>query len=218
VLRAQWKFKLLIGFLSAKILRAPSHLCTEAIQLDMIQTKTGLLADRIGVNHDLMELIRPTFLTGDTYFNGQPTFEVLLRVLIQDCFEEHWKRADSPNCQPIPFDRVRESFQHWIKYHIANRSYELESSIAFMEASEEIMQFLLSSPLFPDAYSIMPVSALEGDQIWILRGSRVPFVLRLLANGNHKLIGEAYVHGFMRGELFTEEYRSHDSATVITLE
>lgn len=156
MLRAQWKFKLLIGFLSAKVLRAPSHLCTEAIQLDMIQTWTGLLADRIGVNHDLMELIRPTFLTGETYFNGQPTFEVLLRVLIQDCFEEHWKRADSPNCQPIPFDRVKESFQHWIKYHIASRSYELESSIAFMEASEEIMQFFLSSPLFPDAYSIMP--------------------------------------------------------------
>jgi hypothetical protein len=146
-----------------------------------------------------------------------------------------------------------------------------------MEASEEIMQSLLPSPLFPDADSIMPfyfrlvellqenlellpdewdqdkwnkeiqdpmllfeqmssyslqrsfmttkkflgvvpVSALEGIQIWVLRGSRVPFVLRLLANGNHKLISEAYVHGFMRGELFTGEYRSHDSATVITLE
>jgi hypothetical protein len=65
---------------------------------------------------------------------------------------------------------------------------------------------------------VVPVSALEGDQIWVLRGSRVPFVLRLLANGNYKLIGEAYVHGFMRGELFTGAYRSHDSATVITLE
>jgi hypothetical protein len=65
---------------------------------------------------------------------------------------------------------------------------------------------------------VVPVSALEGGQIWVLRGSRVPFVLRILLNGNHELIGEAYVHGYMGGELFTGGYRSHDSANVTTLE
>lgn len=262
----------------ATILKAPSCLCTEAIQLDTIKIKTRLLADCIGANHGLMECIEPTFLIGETYFNGQPTFEVLFRVLIQDCFERHWEKASSSDRRTIPHDQVSKSFQHWIKYHIASRSYELQSSTPLMEASGEIMQFLFASPLFPRGESIVPfyarfvellqedpelslnewdrdkwtneiqepmllfekmssyssqrsfmttkrnflgvapVSALEGDQIWILRGSRIPFVLRTLPNGNHKVIGEAYVHGFMRGELFTRDHQSHDRANIITLE
>ena len=41
-----------------------------------------------------------------------------------------------------------------------------------------------------------------GDQIWLLRGANVPFILRRAGNGNgnYRLIGEAYVHGIMHGE------------------
>ena len=41
-----------------------------------------------------------------------------------------------------------------------------------------------------------------GDQIWVLPGARVPFVFRRLADGRYLLIGEAYIHGLMRGEAF----------------
>ena len=38
------------------------------------------------------------------------------------------------------------------------------------------------------------------DEVWILAGSRYPFVLRPLPDGHHELVGEAYVHGIMQGE------------------
>ncbi|CAD6443261.1 dc0e4bd3-7b3f-4045-a324-502171746c43 [Sclerotinia trifoliorum] len=42
------------------------------------------------------------------------------------------------------------------------------------------------------------------DEIWIVAGSKVPMVLRQVEgskSGNRRLIGEAYVHGLMNGEL-----------------
>lgn len=56
-----------------------------------------------------------------------------------------------------------------------------------------------------------PMSMVEGDEIWILRGSRVPLLLRrldvdqndvdnILGRPCYKLIGDLYVHGIMKGE------------------
>ncbi|KAF2113044.1 hypothetical protein BDV96DRAFT_601829 [Lophiotrema nucula] len=47
-----------------------------------------------------------------------------------------------------------------------------------------------------------PKSTQVGDQVWVLPGAKVPFVLRPFGEGGkkHRLIGEAYVHGFMDGE------------------
>ncbi|KAF4632852.1 hypothetical protein G7Y89_g5278 [Cudoniella acicularis] len=44
-------------------------------------------------------------------------------------------------------------------------------------------------------------SVKEGDEAWILEGADTPFVLRPRKDGKYKLIGEAYVHGVMHGEL-----------------
>lgn len=41
----------------------------------------------------------------------------------------------------------------------------------------------------------------DKDEVWILRGASVPFILRPIGNGKFRVIGEAYVHGIMRGEL-----------------
>lgn len=42
----------------------------------------------------------------------------------------------------------------------------------------------------------------KGDEVWIVTGSRIPMVLRRLeGSGNRRLIGEAYVHGVMNGEV-----------------
>jgi hypothetical protein len=45
-----------------------------------------------------------------------------------------------------------------------------------------------------------PVSSDIGDELWILRGARMPFVLRRRDDRQYQLIGEAYVHGIMHGE------------------
>ena len=48
---------------------------------------------------------------------------------------------------------------------------------------------------------LAPTSAKRGDTIWFFPSSKVPFVLRHCGGERYKLIGEAYLHGYMHGEL-----------------
>ncbi|KAH8753764.1 heterokaryon incompatibility protein-domain-containing protein [Hyaloscypha sp. PMI_1271] len=41
----------------------------------------------------------------------------------------------------------------------------------------------------------------EGDEVWILRGAHVPYVLRKSEAGTSRLVGEAFVYGMMDGEV-----------------
>jgi hypothetical protein len=41
-----------------------------------------------------------------------------------------------------------------------------------------------------------------GDGIWIIHGSRIPYILRKQADGNFKLVGECWIQGLMEGEGF----------------
>lgn len=51
-----------------------------------------------------------------------------------------------------------------------------------------------------------PRNVAEGDEVWLLQGARVPFVLRPnLENGRYRLIGQSYVHGIMHGEALEME-------------
>ena len=43
-------------------------------------------------------------------------------------------------------------------------------------------------------------SIMNGDSIWILAGSRVPIILKHMAQNSYQVVGGAYVHGFMQGE------------------
>ncbi|KAK0303159.1 hypothetical protein LTR01_008305 [Friedmanniomyces endolithicus] len=52
--------------------------------------------------------------------------------------------------------------------------------------------------------ALLPEEAVEGDLIVVLRGGRLPFVVRPQAHG-FRLIGPAYVHGIMNGEAYDEE-------------
>ncbi|KAH8129871.1 hypothetical protein LI328DRAFT_128006, partial [Trichoderma asperelloides] len=40
----------------------------------------------------------------------------------------------------------------------------------------------------------------EGDEIYVLPGSRTPFALRPTTDKKHQLIGDCFVHGAMDGE------------------
>lgn len=51
-----------------------------------------------------------------------------------------------------------------------------------------------------DRLGMGPHSLEEGDEVWVLKGAKVPFVLRKLGNGNFVLIGEAFIFGAMHGE------------------
>ena len=48
---------------------------------------------------------------------------------------------------------------------------------------------------------LAPISAKRGDTVWFFPSSKVPFVLRRYGSKQFKLIGEAYLHGYMHGAL-----------------
>lgn len=52
---------------------------------------------------------------------------------------------------------------------------------------------------------IGPPDAKPGDQVWVLSGGQVPFVLRKAdADAIYSLVGDAYVHGIMDGEAVSD--------------
>jgi hypothetical protein len=52
-------------------------------------------------------------------------------------------------------------------------------------------------------YGLAPPTAREGDSCCVIFGARTPFIVRPIADlsGHFKFIGEAYVHGMMKGEI-----------------
>jgi hypothetical protein len=53
---------------------------------------------------------------------------------------------------------------------------------------------------------LMPSAARQGSEIWLIRGCRMPLLLRRIHLGNHfELIGDCYVHGIMYGEAFQQD-------------
>jgi hypothetical protein len=52
---------------------------------------------------------------------------------------------------------------------------------------------------------VAPPQAREGDSIFLVKGSRVPLVMRPHKDDTWELIGDCYVHGVMHGEAFQED-------------
>ncbi|KAL2687588.1 hypothetical protein Neosp_005149 [[Neocosmospora] mangrovei] len=60
----------------------------------------------------------------------------------------------------------------------------------------------------------VPMNSREDDEVCILRGGRVPFILRRLGQGSRfSFVGDAYVHGIMRGEAW-EKARDEDKIDI----
>jgi hypothetical protein len=49
---------------------------------------------------------------------------------------------------------------------------------------------------------LAPKAAKPNDQICVLLGCSTPLILRPIANEQHQIVGECYVHGLMNGEAF----------------
>lgn len=67
-------------------------------------------------------------------------------------------------------------------------------------------------------FGLGPLSVQEGDEVYVLRGGKMPFVLRDKrgqGESGHILIGESYVHGIMHGEECEREGFAWDRVTII---
>jgi hypothetical protein len=62
------------------------------------------------------------------------------------------------------------------------------------------------------------LSIQPGDQVWLIRDSLVPLVLRPAGDsGTFRLVGEAYLHGFMHGEMLESKWGMEEKAGVVTI-
>lgn len=63
---------------------------------------------------------------------------------------------------------------------------------------------------------LAPPSTKVGDQVWLLSGAKVPFILRPVEGGrHHTLVGETYVHGYMHGESLKSIQDAHFQEVVL---
>lgn len=62
-----------------------------------------------------------------------------------------------------------------------------------------------------------PVFCKNNDQIWLIKNSHVPLVLRPIDNRAFELVGECYLHGFMRGEMLEDKWKLKDNIGPVTL-
>lgn len=75
------------------------------------------------------------------------------------------------------------------------------------KASEGRKLFLTESDLFGLGPKSVGQDAQCEDEIWVLAGARVPFILRWVKGRQYRIVGEAYVHGAMYGEMtFSYDY------------
>ncbi|KAH8893885.1 hypothetical protein GQ53DRAFT_745315 [Thozetella sp. PMI_491] len=77
------------------------------------------------------------------------------------------------------------------------------TALAFQNAMAPALPFRRLYRTVGGYLGLGPASAQVGDQVWMIRGARVPFVLRDRSDpaGTFELLGATYVHGFMDGEM-----------------
>ncbi|KKP04293.1 hypothetical protein THAR02_03570 [Trichoderma harzianum] len=107
----------------------------------------------------------------------------------------------------FPSSDLREEFSHWIRGRTETRGSEWITGARKFHSSYSHSLLLR---LFSTAEGLIGVgsqSMKAGDSVWIVPGSRVPLLLRPSPShkepsheGRWRLVGGAYVHGFMQGE------------------
>ncbi|KAK6956388.1 hypothetical protein Daesc_001665 [Daldinia eschscholtzii] len=177
--------------------------------------ESGPGVKKMEVFHNWRELVKVDQEPEKPYISGSTVFDAYWRTI---CMNIACPMPSSD--QPRKADEVtRLSHDYWwwitllrTKYsHLSNRgNIEEKNLLAWGKFSTHLAIRLSGRKLFisKNGYiGLAPEDALEGDEIWVLDGGRLPLVLRPLGNRSEKgseteytLVGDSYVHGIMDGE------------------
>jgi hypothetical protein len=165
-----------------------------------------------------------------TYCTGQPREEVFWRTLLTDT-------AGSKTQHPAP-GSYGPAFRDWIRRKLGaggehgeenvlidtfgswqpNRDDAGGESVTWDEYETAYSYALNLCPFVTDGqyFGIGSESLREGDTVWIIKGSRVPLILRENRDppSTYQIVGGAYVHGFMHGE-WLETHQDFQGITVV---
>nr|RBQ89273.1 hypothetical protein FVER53263_03656 [Fusarium verticillioides] len=153
--------------------------------------------------------------TSDYYVTGESLKDVWWRMLVAN---------KTKGFSPVSPDFGIGLRSRW---HVMPELCSFLLSLPPEEAKEQLVA-IIGLPLYKAIYScytvyqigktdkgrvgLVPLLAEAGDQIYVLNGSAVPFVLRRgkrLLNA-HRLVGECYIHGIMHGEAMRGQYEERD--------
>ena len=115
---------------------------------------------------------------------------------IQECFhaEVHEDEGDK---DPLRGKYKRPSMQRLTPLERRKlRNFEKN----MRNATEGRKLFMTESGLFGLGPKSLGQDASSKDEVWILMGARVPFILHHVEGSKYRVVGEAYVHGIMYGE------------------
>jgi hypothetical protein len=114
-------------------------------------------------------------------------------------------RAKKEKCNWIPSSRAE--WEAWRMNKTINKGDMAFRRRRFSLAAQITTACASRAPLLSKKryWGLCSVSVEAGDTIWLLEGGRTPYVLRKVERDEYVFMGEAYVHGFMHGEGWTEE-------------
>lgn len=170
--------------------------------------------------------------------NDVGTGQCMPEAIWRSVFADHWTLFDTKD-QPLRprirqwllrriwylwhFGRVRELLplllapvtddEHLVKWlptlqevkrpDVPGRDDDFDQTVDTVRSQRELYRMASGN------VGVGPRSLCDGDQVWILEGGEVPFVLRQKKDGKtYTLLGYMYVHGIMHGEAMTDEFRS----------
>ena len=176
-------------------------------------TVRGILWDRI-------EFVSTKIVEGSSSFIS-PSFEADCRQMIEvlisqkDCTETESKEMMLRALMCCDDESISEgwipSLQDWLLPHPSDTNFNLDHSAPNPASNWRTSQFLtaLLDSLWTDRRIFQtekgfigqgPATSTNGDIVCILLGCPVPMVLRVVKN-HYELVGEAYMHGIMQGEV-----------------
>jgi hypothetical protein len=79
------------------------------------------------------------------------------------------------------------------------KSFHVHHLVDYIRLLQQERQFLRTEEGY---IGTGPSQTKAGDKVVILYGSILPFILRERGEGRYLLLGEAYIHGLMHGEVF----------------
>ncbi|KAF2134079.1 hypothetical protein P153DRAFT_363080 [Dothidotthia symphoricarpi CBS 119687] len=103
------------------------------------------------------------------------------------------------------WQRTKDLFEAWEASYCVNLSIDFPTGLPVSKLNDVFVQNILTRcfvRLDLDCFGWAPSNAHSGDLVVVLHGGRVPYVLRPIGNDYYTFVGDAYIHGMMKGEIF----------------
>jgi hypothetical protein len=99
-------------------------------------------------------------------------------------------------------------YQEYLELDATKKQYFLPTKLPPMHAFLDVLNLVIGERCLISTergrLGLAPNSTKPGDSVAFVRNSRVPFTIRRVEGGRYELVGEAYIHGLMNGEIAKE--------------